>query len=201
MTQFALPTLDLVTTGPSTDTELRNGSLPTGPGATEYAQVSHSPTGPQLSSKSLATIARRLAGQVDVWRPLLHIDPDRRWYTRLTAGAGWEAWLLTWLPGQGTDLHDHGGSSGAFTVLSGELQELTPAGTAADPAQLSTRVLRAPQVRAFGPSHIHQVVGVGDTAAASLHVYGPALTVMNRYELDAELGPVIAVTERAGQDW
>ncbi len=47
----------------------------------------------------------------------------------------------------------------------------------------------------------HQVLGIGDTAAASLHVYGPALTVMNRYRVDAEHGPIIAVTERAGQDW
>jgi predicted metal-dependent enzyme (double-stranded beta helix superfamily) len=148
-----------------------------------------------------ARIALQLAGQVDVWRPLLHVDPERRWYTRLADGEGWEAWLLTWLPGQGTDLHDHGGSAGAFTVLSGELQELTPAPTDADPSRTTARVLQAPQVRAFGPSHIHQVTGIGDTAAASLHVYGPALTVMNRYRLDAERGPVLAVTERAGTDW
>jgi predicted metal-dependent enzyme (double-stranded beta helix superfamily) len=199
MTQFAVPTLEPVVTEAeaSTDTEIRNDSLPP---ALEPGHNLQLPDR-QLSSKALAAIARQLAGQVDAWRPLLHVDPDRRWYTRLSTGDGWEAWLLTWLPGQGTDLHDHGGSSGAFTVLSGELQELTPAGTAAEPARLSSRVLRAPQVRAFGPSYIHQVIGVGDTAAASLHVYGPALTVMNRYELDAELGPVVAVTERAGQDW
>jgi hypothetical protein len=182
------------------DTQLRNSQLrdsaPAGPTPDLPTSVDrrHSP-------KALARIARHLAGQVDVWRPLLQVDPERRWYTRLTVGDGWEAWLLTWLPGQGTDLHDHGGSSGAFTVLSGELQELTPAPTGSDPVRMSSRVLRAPQVRAFGPSHIHQVIGVGDTAAASLHVYGPALTVMNRYTLDAEQGPTLAVTERAGQDW
>jgi len=153
-----------------------------------------------LSPKALAAIARRLAGQADLWRPLLHVDPDRRWYTRLTTGPGWEAWLLTWLPGQGTDLHDHGGSSGAFTILDGELQELTPAG-AATPGRLTSRVLTAGEVRAFGSRHIHQVIGVGGTAAASLHVYGPALTVMNRYHLDPERGPVLAETDRAGQDW
>jgi predicted metal-dependent enzyme (double-stranded beta helix superfamily) len=202
MTQFAVPTLEPVqieaSTAAGTDTELRNDSLPS---VIEPRPSTQLPAGRYLNSKALAAVARQLAGQVDSWRPLLHVDPDRRWYTRLATGDGWEAWLLTWLPGQGTDLHDHGGSSGAFTVLSGELQELTPAGTASEPARLSSRVLRAGQVRAFGPRYIHQVVGVGDTAAASLHVYGPALTVMNRYELDADLGPVIAVTERAGQDW
>jgi len=178
-----------------TDTQLRNSSLSTpDPQLRSVTNQPHSP-------RALARIARQLAGQAEIWRPLLHVDPDRRWYTRLTAGDGWEAWLLTWLPGQGTDLHDHGGSAGAFTVLSGELQELTPAPTGADPSRLAARVLRAPQVRAFGPSHVHQVIGVGDTAAASLHVYGPALTVMNRYLLDAQRGPIIASTERAGQDW
>jgi predicted metal-dependent enzyme (double-stranded beta helix superfamily) len=189
MSQLSLPALT------RTDTQLRNDSLPSGP----LDRDLWSPAGRAPGPRALARIARHLAGQVDLWRPLLHVDPDRRWYTRLTVGDGWEAWLLTWLPGQGTDLHDHGGSSGAFTVLAGELQELTPDGT--DPARLTARGLRAPQIRAFGPSHIHQVIGVGDTAAASLHVYGPALSVMNRYTLEAERGPVIAVTERAGQDW
>lgn len=186
----ALSTRALAITDTDTDTDRRNHSLPAAgaPGA---------PRGP----RSLAGIARHLAGQVEVWRPLLHIDPDRRWYTRLTTGDGWEAWLLTWLPGQGTDLHDHGGSAGAFTLLQGELTELTPAPTSADRARLASRTLRAPEVRAFGPQHVHQVIGVGDTAAASLHVYAPALTVMNRYVLDPARGPVIAETDRAGSDW
>ena len=47
----------------------------------------------------------------------------------------YEAWLLTWLPGQSTGLHDHGGSAGAFTVLSGVVEESTlpPAAPAARP--------------------------------------------------------------------
>jgi predicted metal-dependent enzyme (double-stranded beta helix superfamily) len=190
MSQLAVPALV------RTDTDRRNDTLPPAPD-----QARRSATDKTQSPQALTRIARQLAGQVEIWRPLLHVDPDRRWYTRLTTGDGWEAWLLTWLPGQGTDLHDHGGSSGAFTVLSGELQELTPVPTGADPARMASRVLRASQVRGFGPRHIHQVLGIGDTAAASLHVYGPALTVMNRYTLDADRGPVIAVTERAGQDW
>src|SRR2546423_15641277 len=48
-------------------------------------------------------------------------DPHERWYTRLVAADDHEAWLLTWHPGQGTDLHDPGGSAGAFPVLAGPL--------------------------------------------------------------------------------
>ena len=184
----------------STDTDLRNDSLP--PHA-DHDTSTQTTTGRALAPRELAEIALQLAGQPELWQPLLRVDPDRRWYSRLRTGDGWEAWLLTWLPGQGTDLHDHGGSSGAFTVLSGELEELTPtpASPEAATARLTGRVLRAGQVRSFGASYVHQVTGVSADAAASLHVYGPALTVMNRYELDAELGPVIAQTERAGQDW
>jgi predicted metal-dependent enzyme (double-stranded beta helix superfamily) len=174
-----------------TDTRLRNDSLPTARGTTTV----------RLSPKALAGIARDLAAQTELWQPLLQVDPDRRWYTRLRTGDGWEAWVLTWCLGQGTDLHDHGGSSGAFTVLSGALEELTPAPTSADPTRMAARELSAGQFRSFGASHIHQVTGVSELPAASLHVYGPALTVMNRYRLDAERGPVLAVTERAGQDW
>jgi predicted metal-dependent enzyme (double-stranded beta helix superfamily) len=184
MTSLAVPAHTL------TDTERRNESL-AGTGE----------AGPLHSPRTLAAIVQRLAADTETWRPLLHFDPERRWYTRLQIGDGWEAWLLTWLPGQGTDLHDHGGSAGAFTALEGSLRELTPAPTGGNPVRMAGRTLRSPQIRAFGPSHIHQVVNEGDTPAASLHVYGPALNIMNRYELDSERGPVIAVTERAGQDW
>jgi cysteine dioxygenase len=36
---------------------------------------------------------------------------------------GAEIWLLSWLPGQITPIHDHGGAHSACTVLSGELYE------------------------------------------------------------------------------
>ena len=32
-------------------------------------------------------------------------------------------WLLSWLPDQGTPLHDHGTSAGAFAVVDGTLTE------------------------------------------------------------------------------
>ena len=34
-----------------------------------------------------------------------------------------QVWLLSWLPEQGTPLHDHGTSAGAFTVVRGTLTE------------------------------------------------------------------------------
>ena len=61
---------------------------------------------------NLSAVATRLADQADLWSPLIKFDPVSRYYARLAAEATFEAWLLTWVPGQGTDWHDHGGSAG-----------------------------------------------------------------------------------------
>ena len=70
-----------------------------------------------------AALATRLADNRSLWQGLIRYDAASRYYARLAAEPGYEAWLLTWLPGQGTDWHDHGGSAGAFLVLQGTLTE------------------------------------------------------------------------------
>ena len=82
------------------------------------------PVAPSLRPSPLRT-ALRLAADPSRWRSHVDFDPDRRYYRRLVADEHHEAWLLTWLPGQGTDWHDHGGSGGAFVVLQGALVEGT----------------------------------------------------------------------------
>jgi hypothetical protein len=72
----------------------------------------------------LAT-ARRYAANPHDWPLAPRFNPHERWYHRLAAGPDGEVWVLTWLPGQATDLHDHGGSAGAFLVVSGALTEHT----------------------------------------------------------------------------
>ena len=48
---------------------------------------------------------------------------DRRWSTRLRADDDLDLWLISWVPDASTELHDHAGSLGALTVLSGSLVE------------------------------------------------------------------------------
>jgi hypothetical protein len=148
----------------------------------------------------LAT-ARRYAARPGDWPLAPRFNPHRRWYGRLASAPGGEVWMLSWLPGQGTDLHDHGGSAGAFLVISGALSERT---FAADPQDRSLRLgdglYGAGDGRAFGRHHIHQITNTGAEPAISLHVYSPALREMTRYELaDGQL--VVTAVDRAGADW
>src|SRR6266545_669129 len=81
-----------------------------------------------LRAHDLGGLAEWYAADPTRWPARPEFHPDRRWYARLALAGDHEAWLLTWLPGQATDLHDHGGAAGAFTVLEGHLTEATPTG-------------------------------------------------------------------------
>ena len=106
--------------------------------------------------------------------------------SRLAAEPTFEAWLLTWVPGQGTDWHDHGGSAGAFITVRGTLTEQQATVSPVGPPRIvpQPRELSAGTLRAFGTKHIHRVSNNALEPAASLHVYSPALIEMNQYEAD-----------------
>lgn len=126
----------------------------------------------------LLAVARSWAAEPARWPVPPRFDPVSRWYARLDHTADHEVWALSWLPGQGTDLHDHGGSSGAFLVLAGVLTEETVSG-----GRLRPHHLAAGAGRRFGPRHVHVVTNRGDEPAVSVHVYRPALRRMTRYLL------------------
>ena len=137
--------------------------------------------------RNLVEIATRLAEQTELWGPLVEYDPISRYYARLANEPDFEAWLLTWVPGQGTDWHDHGGSAGAFVVVRGALTEeharLQQDGSA---VVAETRSLGTGSLRPFGTRHIHKVTNTGLEPAVSIHVYAPALTRMNGYVREGE---------------
>lgn len=132
-----------------------------------------------------AQIARRVADAPDQWRPSVRFDAGTRFATRLPATSDdHEIWLLTWLPGQGTVWHDHGGSAGAFAVVQGVLTERHAApGADAGSATVVPGVRRVVSggVRPFGPRHLHRVVNTDAVPAVSVHVYAPSLTEMTEY--------------------
>jgi predicted metal-dependent enzyme (double-stranded beta helix superfamily) len=162
--------------------------------------------GAQRTSVDLADTARRLARQRTLWQGLVDFDPISRFYARLLADHDHEAWLLTWLPGQGTPWHDHGGSAGSFVVLQGVLTEEV-AGYRSTADLDDVRRVTGPGVgltpgdqRTFGTRHLHRVTNAGSDPAVSLHVYGPRLTSMTNYRA---VDGVLEVEEQAevGIDW
>lgn len=64
-------------------------------------------------------LARTIAADRAQWEQLVRYDTTTRWYHRLRTGPGYEVWLLSWVPGQGSGPHDHGLSCGVLTVLEG----------------------------------------------------------------------------------
>lgn len=120
-----------------------------------------------------AGLARSIAADRDQWAHLVAYDATTRWYHRLRTGPGYEVWLLSWLPGQGTGPHDHGSSSGVMTVLEGELTEHSARG-----ARVLDGSGRGGWVRVFAPGHVHEIVNDSLEPAVSLHVYFPGLTEM-----------------------
>jgi predicted metal-dependent enzyme (double-stranded beta helix superfamily) len=166
------------------------------------ADLTELPAIRRVTARRLVAAAQQLAAHRSLWAPHVAWSADERPAVRLGSTATYEAWLLTWLPGQTTGLHDHGGSNGAFVVVEGAVEEATlapPRGH--QPAALVHRTLTTGRARSFGPHHVHEVSCAGSAPAVSIHLYGPALDSMRRYVLDDDGRAVIVARERAGVDW
>ncbi|MCW2604814.1 MAG: hypothetical protein JWN61_2949 [Pseudonocardiales bacterium] len=123
-------------------------------------------------------LAQELLAGSHPWR----FDAQSRWHQRLYRDDRVDVWLITWMPAQGTQLHDHGGSSGAFTVLEGALEEASLAGPRTA-AHLQRRDRQAGATVSFGPRYVHDVLNTSARPAVSVHAYSPPLTSMTFYDL------------------
>jgi predicted metal-dependent enzyme (double-stranded beta helix superfamily) len=149
-----------------------------------------------LRPAQLGQLVRRVASG-DQWLDLVMFSTQERWFTRLELTEDYEIWLLSWLPGQGTGLHDHGEAAGAFAVAQGDLQE-----TLAKPGSrlLRSRPAGRGTVRSFGRRHLHDMANVSASPAISVHAYSPPLTAMRRYEM-TPAGLALVRTDHAELDW
>jgi len=136
------------------------------------ARVEH-PTSALDGVDLMAAIAAGLAATAPCDVP----DGTERTWERILATEVWDAWLIRWPAGTSVGPHDHGGSSGAFSVVRGALVEIVASATG---SQLT--IHRAGSTRAFGQDVVHDVANIGDQPAVSVHVYSPPLTSMVRYE-------------------
>lgn len=140
-------------------------------------------SGRLLGPRQLAGVVRRLAADPADWLTRVRLNPAGRWYERIHLDGSHEVWVISWLPGQATGFHDHGGSAGAFAVVWGTLMERRVAGAAAT-GQVLARPVGAGGIRAFGPRYIHDVRNAAAAAVAvSVHAYSPPLPSVTRYDL------------------
>lgn len=129
-----------------------------------------------------------LSGRFDHVVPPAGVPTDDRWFVRLHGDDEVDVWLISWVPGHRTELHDHGGSLGALTLLSGSLDEFRW-----DGVHLRRRRLEAGDQAAFPLGWVHDVVWAPTAAVhspvdptLSVHAYSPPLTVMSYYEVTAQ---------------
>src|ERR1700761_1321576 len=129
-----------------------------------------------------------LSGRCDHLLPEGGVPAAERWFTRIHGDDELDVWLISWVPGRATELHDHGGSLGALTVLSGALNEFRWDGT-----RLRRRRLDAGDQAGCPLGWVHDVVwaprAAPEAAVApvqttlSVHAYSPPLTAMSYYEV------------------
>jgi hypothetical protein len=115
------------------------------------------------------------------WPGALDVE-DRSWRL-VTRTAEFDAWLIAWPTGGKVELHDHGASSGAVSVISGTLVEAVPWRDDTGRLALVHNELRAGTTLGFGAGHVHDVTNEAGEVALSLHVYSPALTSMTSFDL------------------
>lgn len=136
-----------------------------------------------LSLSDLCELAARVATEVAAGRHVVRVDPTRRWYRLLRSDDHVDLWLISWATEQAADLHDHAGSLGALSVVSGSLTEWRWAGSGG----LRRRSIAAGSGAGFPLGHVHDVVNTAADPAVSVHVYSPPLTAMSYYTVDAGL--------------
>ncbi|GLZ77790.1 hypothetical protein Afil01_25970 [Actinorhabdospora filicis] len=149
-----------------------------------------------------ATVLTALSAYYAASAPAPRFSRRSRTARRIAVAEDHEAWLMAWLPGQSTELHDHGGertpSEAGFTVLDGELREYTVV-----PGyfpSLEQRRLTSGDSSAVSPRTVHAVRNASDRPAVSVHVYAPRLELMRSYLFD-ETGLSLGAIRKAGSDW
>lgn len=128
----------------------------------------------------LRVLTREIAAEVRDGRHEVVIDPQRRWYRLLRSDGLLDVWLISWATEQVAELHDHAGSLGALTVVSGALTERRWTGAGG----LRTRTLRAGRGAGFPLGHVHDVANASTDPAVSVHAYSPPLSAMSYYDVE-----------------
>src|SRR4051794_9631423 len=130
----------------------------------------------------LTQLVAELAAVRERWEPLVRHDPEQRIFEQVLDLPDVEAWVICWMPGHDTGFHDHDLSSGAVTVVRGQvLEERLRVG-----AEVSSAVYGPGETFDFTASDIHRVTHAGDAPAVTMHAYSPRLRRMGAYRVSDE---------------
>jgi hypothetical protein len=135
-----------------------------------------------LSPAELEEVARGIAARPALWEPLVRVDAERRRYELVYEDERMDAWVLSWMPDQGTGFHDHYISSVGLCVAAGTVREDRLRYGGDD----IRRTLSSGDARAGGPGYIHRVRHVSGEPAVTIHVYSPRLDWVGQYRIDGE---------------
>jgi quercetin dioxygenase-like cupin family protein len=143
----------------------------------------------RLTGRELVDLVTGVAADVRRWSRLVQFDENERFALKLDENDERDLWLLTWLPGQHTGWHDHGGSVGAFTVVRGALREERFV------SGYGRREIRlGPGASRIVPDPTrHDVGNRGGASAISIHSYSPPLRTMTYFDDDLRVQQVAEV--------
>lgn len=130
-----------------------------------------------MTVAELGELTRSVGAARGTWEHLVRHDPGQRVFERLPSPPGTEAWLMCWMPDQDSGPHDHDISSGAITVVEGELTEERFGWE----ASASPTAYGAGETFGFGPSDVHRVVHSGVTPTIAIHAFSPPLRSLGSY--------------------
>ena len=127
---------------------------------------------PSWSERDLARLTRLFATRAaDELHQAARFDPVEPWRLRLAATEQVEVWLQTWTPWQGTGPHGHSDSTGAYTILLGELTGTWRSGR----GRTKSAVRGAGSGASFAAGSVHALQNRGSIEAISVHAYSPPL--------------------------
>jgi hypothetical protein len=132
-----------------------------------------------LDKHELRRLVDDLAEDPASWREHVAFPDGQRHYVSLYRDEYVDVWLLCWTPENDTGWHDHDISSGAVAVVDGVLKECNPR---IGGAHVEVEVGEGGSF-AFGPEHIHRLVGQADQSV-SIHAYSPPLWRLGQYSID-----------------
>jgi hypothetical protein len=134
----------------------------------------------RLTERQLDLVATTVGEAPALWADLVaREEPALRERVSLHKTDNLEVLLLIWPWNESSDWHDHGGSSGAYSVVKGCLVERY---RDSDGVSVKERLLAPGSHGGYGASHVHELIPATTGPAVSVHAFSPPFETVAYYE-------------------